>query len=168
MASTSNFSWIKPVDGGSGGTWGSILNTLFDDADSDLNSVKTTADAALPKAGGAMSGELEIKTECHAGNDLSNISGATTINLSTANFHFGTVTGDATFSFSNWPSSGKAKFVSLELTNGGSQAITWPGAVVWDGDSAPTLQSSGVDVIVFYSRDGGSTIRGMHSFSANN
>jgi len=168
MADTSNFSWSKPVDGGSGGTWGSILNTLFDDADSDLNDVKTTADAALPKAGGVMSGEVELKTERYASVDKGNMSGSITFDLSAADFQFGTVTGDLTsVSFSNWPASGKVEWCEVELTNGGAHDITWPGAVTWDGGSAPTLQSSGVDVLTFYSRDGGSTIRGMHAYSAN-
>lgn len=168
MPDTDSRGWTMPTVGGSAGTWGTELNAMVDDEiEADVDAIETTANAALPKAGGVMTGELEIRTERYDTEDHSNISGATTLNLSDANFHFGTVTGDTTFSFSNWPSSGKAEFVTVELENGGAHSITWPAAVEWDGGAAPTLQSSGVDVLYFYSRDGGTTIRGMHSFSAN-
>lgn len=166
MADTANFGWTKPTVGGSAGTWGTELNTLFDDADSDLNTVKTTADAAMPKAGGIFTGEIEIASERYALTALGNISGSVTVNLDNGDFQHGTVTGDITsFAISNWPASGKVEWLTLELTDGGAHTITWPAAIKWDGSVDPTLQASGVDVLVFYSRDNGTTIRGMHAYS---
>lgn len=167
MPDTDSRSWPMPTVGGSGGTWGTELNDLFDDhIEADVDSIETTADAALPKSGGTMTGEVEIKTERYATADKGNLSGSVTFDLSVADFQFGTVTGDITsLSISNWASSGKVEHFELELTDGGAHDITWPSAIKWDGGSDPTLQSSGVDTLVFYSRDGGTTIRGMHSYS---
>jgi len=43
MADTTNYGWTKPTVGGSSDTWGTTLNTLADDIDSDL---KTVSDAS--------------------------------------------------------------------------------------------------------------------------
>lgn len=51
MANTLNFGWTKPTVGGDPNSWGTKLNTALDDIDVDLA-------AALPKAGGTMSGPL--------------------------------------------------------------------------------------------------------------
>lgn len=152
-----------PTVDGSAGTWGTELNTLFDDhIEADVDSIETTADAALPKAGGTMTGELKLLTERYTVTDEGNLSGSITFNLNDANVMYGTVDGDITsISFSNVPND--AVFLTLELTNGGAHSITWPASIKWDGDTDPTLQSSGVDILVLFTRDGGSTWRGMHS-----
>lgn len=165
MPNTSEYGWPVPTVGGSGGTWGTELNDFFDDhIEPKIKSVEDTANAALPKAGGALSGEIEIKTERYAFVDKGGLSGGVSFDLNAANVQAGEVTGDITsISFSNWPSSGKAEFVTLELTDGGAHDISWPSSIKWDGASEPSLQGTGVDVIILYSRDGGTTIRGMHS-----
>lgn len=48
---TTNFGWDVPVDGGDVGVWGQILNQVFDDIDTDLNTVKQTAEAAFASGG---------------------------------------------------------------------------------------------------------------------
>jgi hypothetical protein len=45
MADTVNFGWTKPTVGGDTGAWGTILNTLFDDIDTDLEVIDDQADA---------------------------------------------------------------------------------------------------------------------------
>ena len=163
---TPNFGWIEPIDGGSAGTWGTLLNDIFDAQDTDLQAVKDTADAALPKAGGVMTGQIEVKTERYATVAKGNLSGAVTMDFSAGSFQRGTVTGNVTsVTFTNFPASGKVGYLTLELTNGGAHTITWPGAVKWDGDGVPTLRAAGVDVLVFYSRDNGVTIRGFQTGS---
>jgi hypothetical protein len=70
-----------------------------------------------------------------------------------------TCTATTTLSFSNTPTSGKAKYVSLEIINGGAFTVTWPTNTRWPGGIAPTLTTSGTDMVVFYTDDGGSNYR---------
>jgi hypothetical protein len=94
------------------------------------------------------------------------MTGSVTLDLDNGEAFYGTMTGAVTtFAISNWTAS-QTQTVTLEITNGGSAAWTWPAAIKWDGDTDPTFQSSGVDIVILVSRDGGTTIRGMHSYSA--
>jgi hypothetical protein len=84
--------------------------------------------------------------------------GATrTFDLSVANFFSATLDQACTFTFSNPPASGDFGAFVLELTNGGAFAITYPASVDFVGGVAPTLTASGVDQLVFTTRDGGTT-----------
>ncbi len=157
MPTTTNYSWTTPTVGGSTGTWGTILNDLFDDMDSQIYTNQTTADAALPKAGGLMTGELQTLTQVFTLVDASDFSSA--LDLDAGNFFYGTCTGSQAVSFSNVPGS-YSVFIVIEITNGGL-GLTWPASVKWPGGSAPTLQSSGVDVVTMYTRDGGTTWRAV-------
>ncbi len=157
-----------PTVGGSPGTWGQELNDLFDDdIEGEVSGVKTTADAALPKAGGTMTGELKILTEVLTLINSGNLTGAIAFDMDTAEYFYGTVTGNVTgITFNNLVASGSVEFFTLELLNGGAFTITWPAAVVWDGGIEPTLQTAGTDVIIFWTRDGGTTVRASQSYSA--
>lgn len=165
---TTNFGWNLPNVGGDTDAWGDILNELIggdgvggndEGIDKVLGDVKTTADAALPKAGGVMTGRVDMHSAAWDLVDLGSISSPTDLDLALGNFFYATVTGGSFgFTFSNVPAD--AVFFVLELTNGGAGTILWPAAVKWPGGTAPTLQASGVDVLVFYTRDGGTTIRG--------
>ncbi len=96
-------------------------------------------------------------------NVLNSGSGSRTINLTLGNFVTATVAGATTWIFSNpLPSPNACGFV-LELTNGGSATQTWPVTVRWPGGTAPTLTSSGVDVLAFITDDGGTNWRGVAS-----
>ena len=64
-------------------------------------------------------------------------------------------TSENTFTFSNPSATGRSCSFTLLLTNGGSQTVNWPAAVDWAGGTAPTLTTSGVDVITFTTIDGG-------------
>tara|TARA_Y100001963_G_scaffold159946_1_gene266426 strand:+ start:2683 stop:4431 length:1749 start_codon:yes stop_codon:yes gene_type:complete len=66
-----------------------------------------------------------------------------------------------TVQFSNPPASGTAGTVTVIITNGGSQTVTWPAAVKWPSNVAPSLSSSGVDIITFMTIDAGTTIYGF-------
>ena len=66
-----------------------------------------------------------------------------------------------TFTFSNPSASGKSCSFTLILTNGGSQTVNWPGSVDWPGGAAPTLTTTGVDVLVFTTVDAGTTWYGF-------
>ena len=168
MPATDVFGWTMPTVGGSPGTWGQELNDLFDnDIEGDVSTIKTTADAALPVAGGTMTGELKILTETLTLVNSGNLTGAIAFDMDTAEYFYGTVTGNVTgITFNNLVASGSVEFFTLELLNGAAFTITWPAAIVWDGGIEPTLQAAGTDVIVFWTRDGGTTIRASQSYSA--
>jgi hypothetical protein len=83
-----------------------------------------------------------------------------TVNLLTANNFTITVNSNATFTFSN-PPTGRAFGFTLALTNGGAHTITWPVNVEWASGTAPLLTSSGVDILVFYTYDGGTSYYGF-------
>ena len=64
-------------------------------------------------------------------------------------------TSTNTFTFSNPSATGRACSFTLILTNGGSQTVNWPSSVDWAGGSAPSLTSSGVDILTFTTVDAG-------------
>lgn len=84
-----------------------------------------------------------------------------TVDLATGNYFTKTISGATTFTVTNVPSAGTAVSFILELTKAGSAAITWFSGVKWAGGTPPTLTASGVDVLGFYSHNGGTTWRGM-------
>jgi len=94
-------------------------------------------------------------------NILGSGSGSRTIDISLGNFVSATTTGTTTWTFSNPISASTAAtgFV-LELTNGGSATQNWP-SVKWPGGTAPTLTTSGVDILTFVTDDSGTTWRGV-------
>lgn len=91
------------------------------------------------------------------------ITTATTIDLENGNVHTATIGGNLTLTFSNPIASGDATSFVLELTNGGAYTLTFPAAVDWEAGTAPTLTAAGVDILVFYTRDGGTTWHGIAS-----
>ena len=90
-------------------------------------------------------------------NALGDVGGGTdTIDLELGNVVSATVsTATQTFTFTNPSATAKACSFTLFLTNGGSQTVNWPGTVDWAGGTAPTLTTSGVDVLTFTTLDNG-------------
>jgi hypothetical protein len=80
---------------------------------------------------------------------------ASAIDLSLGNYFTKTISGSTTFTVSNVATSGTVNSFILQLTNGGSSTVTWFSGVDWAGGTAPTLTTSGVDVLGFYTIDGG-------------
>ena len=86
---------------------------------------------------------------------LGSAGGTRTVNLNDGNSVTATVASSTnTFVFSNPTASDELCGFVLELTAGNSQTVNWPGTVDWAGGTAPTL-SSGVDVLVFWTQNGG-------------
>jgi hypothetical protein len=92
-----------------------------------------------------------------------NASGTSTVTVNGRNeiFSATAATGGTTWAISGAAATGKLSSFTLELTNGGSQTQTWPASVKWDGGTAPTLTAAGLDILCFYTRDGGTTWRGF-------
>lgn len=60
MATTVNYSWELPDVGADKDTWGGILNAALSDVDAEVFANAALAAAALPKAGGTMTGQLTL------------------------------------------------------------------------------------------------------------
>jgi hypothetical protein len=104
---------------------------------------------------GTLSGNVDI-----SGSYRSNIVAvpALDINCSTGNYFTKTINATSTFTFSNVPSS-RAYSFTLELTHT-SGSITWPTAVRWPSNTAPTLTTGRTHLFMFVTDDGGTRWRG--------
>lgn len=98
-------------------------------------------------------------------------SGTVTMDYPTAQHRRVQAGGAITLAVTNWPPAGRTGELMVELVNGGSYTITFPGGVNWilgDGSTSTSFASYGVplsvagtDFILFWTRDGGTTIYGM-------
>lgn len=132
-ATTTFYGLVEPTPGGDSNTWGGLLNAGLVTLDTIIG---------LPRIA----------------RYTPTISGSTvTINLSLGTVALYTVVGSTTFAFANVPTGSFASQVLLVLTNGGVGTLTWPGSVSWVAGAAPTLQSSGVDLLLFRTVDNGTT-----------
>jgi hypothetical protein len=102
-----------------------------------------------------------LKDYAVEGSAIGNTGATSTIDMAVANFFSATLDQACTFTFSNPPASGDFGAFVLELTNGGAFAITYPASVDFPGGLAPTLTASGVDQLVFTTRDAGTTYFGF-------
>ena len=99
----------------------------------------------------------EIKDYAETVNAIGDLGGGTdAIDVSAGNVVTATVsTSTQTFTFTNPSATGKACSFALILPTGGSQTVNWPSAVDWSGGDAPSLTSSGVDILTFTTVDAG-------------
>ena len=104
---------------------------------------------------------INLKDYGEITNALGNTTGAKTIDLTAGNSVTATTTGATTWTFSNPTASDKLCSFSIKLVNGGAFAQTWPASVDWPAATAPTLTTSGTDVLVFTTCDGGTTWYGF-------
>jgi|TARA_Y100000296_G_scaffold20276_1_gene24077 hypothetical protein len=146
-ATADNFQMLSPL-GNAPGT-GSLDNIVED---------------TTPQLGGALDGQdntvsaVNLKDYGTVTNAIGATGGGTQdIDVSLGNSVTATVDTSAnTFTFSNPKASDELSWFYLKLTNGGSQTVNWPASVDWDGTAgAPTLTTSGVDDLVFFTVDGG-------------
>lgn len=110
---------------------------------------KNAADAALPKTGGTLTGAVVEKLTSLSGTSVS-------LNLKTANNFTHNVTANTAFTVT--ANTGNSfQLGTLVLTNGGARTITWPSSFKWADGAPPSLMASGIDVITFFTIDGGTT-----------
>lgn len=79
------------------------------------------------------------------------------IDLSAGSLFKKGVTAATVLTVSNAAPAGYVSRFTLQLTNGGSQTLTWFGGICWPGGMAPALTVAGVDRLGFESDDGGVT-----------
>ena len=127
-------------------------NSTIDGRDVAADGVLATN--ALPKAGGTMSGLVNMADQIVQRPLLQDYSektvamgSATAVNLEDGNVFSKTISGTTTLTFTNPSSVGTSSF-SLILTNGGSATLNFP-TTKWAAGTAPTLTASGIDVLVF-------------------
>lgn len=138
----------------------SISNPLISMAelgylDGVTSSIQTQINNRVDKSGAVLTGALTAIRETKVAMAANNI------DLATGNLFTKTISAATTFTVSNILATGNANSFILELTNAGSQIITWWTGVKWAGGIAPTLTTAGVDIIGFYTHDGGTTWRGI-------
>lgn len=90
-----------------------------------------------------------------------NTSSTTTFDLSVSSFFQVTLNANLTISAINNATAGVAQSFAIEIVNGGSYTVTWPGSIRWDGGIAPTLTENRTILFMFYTTDGGTTFRGQ-------
>jgi hypothetical protein len=86
---------------------------------------------------------------------------ASDIDLSAGNYFTKTISGATTFTVSNVATSGDVAAFVLVLTDGGAYTVTYFSGVTFAGGTAPTLTASGVDILAFFTINGGTTWRGL-------
>ena len=84
---------------------------------------------------------------------------ANDIDLTLGNYFTKTISGSTSLTVSNIPTTGTSASFILDITNAGTSVTFSTGftSVKWAGGSAPTLSTSGRDVLGFYTYDAGST-----------
>jgi len=135
----------------------------------DVNAVPALTLAAAITGADQTVSAINLKDYGEVTNAIGATGGGTQdIDLNAGNNVVATVdTGANTFTFSNPTASDELCGFTLFLTNGGSQTVNWPGTVDWVGGTAPTLTTSGLDILVFITTDGGSIWHGMVASAAS-
>ena len=105
-------------------------------------------------------GAVSMKNYAEAVNALGSVSGSTNIDYSLGSVITATATNTITWTLSNVPATPAASFTLL-LTNGGAYTQTWFSGTKWPSGTAPTLTTSGLDILSFFTVDGGATWRGV-------
>ena len=117
------------------------------------------------RAGIVISGGGVNATGVYKGN-ISAVSG-TAIDCSQGNYFTKTITGATTFTITNVPSGCVYSF-TFEVTCNGSNSITWPAAVKWPLDTAPTISDAKTQLFTFITDDGGTRWRGNSAVDYTN
>ena len=123
-------------------------------ADALANAVTTLNAAIATKAASTtptITGLREVRLALGAGSR---------INVAGGNLFTKTVTGATNFTVTNVPAAGTVACFLLDLTNGGSAAVTWWAGCKWSGGVAPLLTAAGRDLLGFVTHDGGVTWTG--------
>ena len=175
-STTSNYSFVKPEVGASEDTWGTKLNTNWDDLDTLLGGVTAAQFAYLDistlgtsQASKAVTADANgVVTLADGLNEgfatVTSSTGTATINCRTATVFAITLSENTTFVFSNPPSSGTAYGFTLKLVQDSTaRTVTWPASVRWALGFAPTVSTAAasVDIFVFLTHDGGTNWYGF-------
>lgn len=161
MPTTANFGWTypTPLDPATADIWGSTLSDLFVDVDAESATRSADYDFAAFKLENA-----EINDGAENAYNLGNISGAVAIDYTNGHYQYGTATGNITgITISNWPASGKAGWLTVEINQDGTggRTLTLSSAYKTPGGAGITLSTGAndVDTLHLFTRDAGTTIK---------
>ena len=131
------------------------------DGTSGITTVGLTASGSASFVGLTASGSASLVDTDVEGPLTGNVTAvaASDIDCSAGNYFVKTINGATTFTFSNVPTSGTSFGFTLELTVTSGSA-TWPAAVKWPNDTAPTLGTGKTSLLIFITDDGGTRWRG--------
>jgi hypothetical protein len=164
-ATTTEHGLLPKLSGDSGdalrgdGTWGAVTGSVI------------AADVSVADAGGYFTAtDVEAALQELAKKDIGYVAHGNTGSTETfdalTGWHSATLDANCTVTFTG-ATSGLVAAMVLELKQDGtgSKLVTWPGAVVWPGGTAPTLSTAAnaTDLLMFFSRDGGTTWFGFMS-----
>lgn len=88
---------------------------------------------------------------------LSSMSGTTNLDASLYAYFYGTVVASTALAFTGTLTTGVLYVVVLEVTNAGAFTFTDPTGTKWTAGVRPTLSPAGVDIIVYTTRNAGTT-----------
>lgn len=109
----------------------------------------------LPISGGVVTGPVDLKAQA--------ITATATTAINRTNGENVTLTlgvSITTLTISNWPASGTTGKVRLVIVSSGAFTVAWPAGTKWAGGVAPTLTSSGTDIVLLMTDNAGTTIYG--------
>lgn len=147
----------------------------------DITNLQTTLDGKaasshthsyLPLGGGNLTGLLNLQDNtlqrpliqdyAETTTIRTGVTGATTCDLATSNVYDDTLSGAATYTFSNPPASGRSGSLTLTIRQPATAvAITWPAGVKWSGGEAPAMGDAEVWVCSFITRNAGTEWLGV-------
>ena len=139
-------------------------NTTIDGVTFDAGSIVTSGGITVGGNSNFLDNDVSrpnLKDYSEHVNAIGTITGNTAISFADGNVQTVTGNGNCEFSFTNPPASGKAGTLTLIITNGGANTTTFASPVKWPSDVAPSLTSSGVDILSFVTTDAGSNIFGF-------
>ena len=134
----------------------------YDANNTTATNTQTLTNKTITFAGNTLTGVAPTTTPTLTGVKETKVAmGANDIDLSAGNYFTYTLSGAQTLTVSNVASSGSVSAFVLEVTNGGSAALTFFSGVTWAAATPPTLTAAGVDTLAFFTSDGGTTWRGF-------